>query len=686
MGRRSNSRARHSGACVRDRPIDTRATYGLGSAQSERRHGEGEVAMGSGNRHRRTLGRVVFGAGLAVVLMLGPGAGTAQADPPQGWTGVMIHTGFTFGTAGAEVTWYFDGIVDEVVTQSPSGSEWRQTGRHTGATGFSGPYSQGSCIFHRATGSAPAGQMEVTFSTFPLPSVGGPNFGIIARSTPPFQTFLQEGTYTCPGSSGGWSETQTVAPPHLETGVVPLSNRTYANGTDPIEGIGGRPLFNSVIQSGSTYWKLTREPDRDFDGEPDVSDNCVEDFNPLQEDTDGDGIGDICEVERITVAKQTIPTGADAEFEFTGALSGTIGDGETLSTEVEPGTYSVTELEEEGWALSSIVCSDDDSTGTGSTATFVVDEGEQVTCLFSNVATIDARDDVITDWVDPGERLTYDVLANDSPSGDLVIESVGLPAAGGSYVVVGGSIQYTPPTPTFMGDIEISYTVRDSSGLTDSALLSFTYGLCRGVNVYIAAGDEPRTPKPWGLEQTMEACVDGTDADLLGGGGTGTGDPRGHSSFFAELIPFSAFQWVLPLQNQPISSTVWAVGGQAQMCFDITNAPLVKPTLKEIVKQTAQLFGWPLFIDELEFLVPKGCVDTWQVGVGWTLEADGDFTVTISSRKNQDKGTGWTTFSITDYEPSTTFKMKPEVRQSYSCNLLIEDSCSRLPGGVGNEK
>jgi len=46
--------------------------------------------------------------------------------------------------------------------------------------------------------------------------------------------------------------------------------------------------------SGPHCFAVHYEPDSDDDGIPDVIDNCPDDYNPLQEDTDGDGEGDAC--------------------------------------------------------------------------------------------------------------------------------------------------------------------------------------------------------------------------------------------------------------------------------------------------------------------------------------------------------------------------------------------------------
>lgn len=89
----------------------------------------------------------------------------------------------------------------------------------------------------------------------------------------------------------------------------------------------------------------------------------------------------------IVIAKQTEPDGDPQTFDFSGDLSGTIGDGQTLSaSDLVPGDYSVTEAVPAGWALTSIVCDDGNSSGDLGTATanIVVDPGEVVTCTFIN--------------------------------------------------------------------------------------------------------------------------------------------------------------------------------------------------------------------------------------------------------------------------------------------------------------
>jgi hypothetical protein len=87
---------------------------------------------------------------------------------------------------------------------------------------------------------------------------------------------------------------------------------------------------------------------------------------------------------RIEIEKQTVPNGDPATFGFTGEIIATLGDGQSDGKDVEAGTYTVSETALAGWTLTSIVCNDNDSSGTGNTATFKVEAGETVRCVFTN--------------------------------------------------------------------------------------------------------------------------------------------------------------------------------------------------------------------------------------------------------------------------------------------------------------
>ncbi|MGH2748087.1 MAG: prealbumin-like fold domain-containing protein [Actinomycetota bacterium] len=92
----------------------------------------------------------------------------------------------------------------------------------------------------------------------------------------------------------------------------------------------------------------------------------------------------------ITVTKDVVSLtdeGAAATFAFAGDVSGTLGNGQSASADVAPGTYTTTETVPDGWDLTIVDCDDLNSTGDPSTATatFNVEPGEDVECTFTNV-------------------------------------------------------------------------------------------------------------------------------------------------------------------------------------------------------------------------------------------------------------------------------------------------------------
>jgi CSLREA domain-containing protein len=91
----------------------------------------------------------------------------------------------------------------------------------------------------------------------------------------------------------------------------------------------------------------------------------------------------------IVVEKQTIPDGAIGSFVFTGDAAGTASDNSRIVVpNLPPGRYTSTEAPVTGWGLSAISCSDANSSGelATRTATFQLDAGETVTCVFTNTA------------------------------------------------------------------------------------------------------------------------------------------------------------------------------------------------------------------------------------------------------------------------------------------------------------
>ena len=94
---------------------------------------------------------------------------------------------------------------------------------------------------------------------------------------------------------------------------------------------------------------------------------------------------------KIIVEKQTDPADSPKEFQFTGEAAGFLSDNGKIEVDnLEPGTYYSTEFVPVGWDLTDITCDDGASSKPSSgnlataTATFELDPGETVTCVFTN--------------------------------------------------------------------------------------------------------------------------------------------------------------------------------------------------------------------------------------------------------------------------------------------------------------
>ena len=129
----------------------------------------------------------------------------------------------------------------------------------------------------------------------------------------------------------------------------------------------------------------------------------------------------------IIVEKQTSPDGASGDFTFTGDAAGSISDGEQIVVDdLVPGTYSSTEGDPgEDWNLGTIGCDDDESATPSSgdvaqaTATFELDPGETVTCVFVNV--MDGSITIIKD-ADPEDGTDFDFTTTGGGLSDFMLD------------------------------------------------------------------------------------------------------------------------------------------------------------------------------------------------------------------------------------------------------------------------
>ncbi len=118
----------------------------------------------------------------------------------------------------------------------------------------------------------------------------------------------------------------------------------------------------------------------------------------------------------IIVEKQTLPDGDTTDFTFTGDVAGTASDGEQIvQGSVLPGTYTSVESAQDHWDLTDITCDDSDSTGdiSTSTATFNVQAGETIICVFTNIKRGHIIVDKVTDPSGDTQSFAFTAGGND---------------------------------------------------------------------------------------------------------------------------------------------------------------------------------------------------------------------------------------------------------------------------------
>lgn len=224
------------------------------------------------------------------------------------------------------------------------------------------------------------------------------------------------------GQAGSDDWTMNVA------GRTPLS---FPGADDPGTTNTVDPGAYTVTESGGpTGYSLTYSGDCDANGNVTVAVNDEKTCVLTNDDNDvpppGKG--------RIIVEKQTSPNGAPGSFSFTGDATGAIGDGgQIVVSDLEPGSYSSSEAAAAGWLLTSIVCDDEDSSGNlgQRTASFEVDAGETVTCVFTNAQVITGRGSISvsksanpTSVQEPGGPVGYSVTITNTSNVLVTITNV----------------------------------------------------------------------------------------------------------------------------------------------------------------------------------------------------------------------------------------------------------------------
>jgi hypothetical protein len=166
-----------------------------------------------------------------------------------------------------------------------------------------------------------------------------------------------------------------------------------------------------------------------------------------------------------SIVVKKVMVGGTGAFSFTGDVAGSISANEgTLTSPVAPGTYTSVEGAIDGWDLTSIVCSDANSTGdTGTrTATFHLEAGETVTCTFTNTK----RATIIVKKTMTGGTDTFSFTG--TPNGSISVQN-------GTIQAVVAPGQYTSTETAVAGwDLtSIQCSDANSSGNTTTGVATF---------------------------------------------------------------------------------------------------------------------------------------------------------------------------------------------------------------------
>jgi uncharacterized repeat protein (TIGR01451 family) len=276
---------------------------------------------------------------------------------------------------------------------------------------------------------------------------------------------------------------RNVPPPDAPTTVVPLA---YTTSTDTVtftteapvdicDALVWRICYTKTNSQGEEIVceDVQAAADADIDAVADHKDNCPNDFNPTQIDSDGNGIGDVCDLDNVAPSVDAGPDETIDEGEtFNGSGSFSDPGADTWTATVDYGdgsgvqalglspdkTFNLSNVyADDGVYVVTVTVSDDDG-GVGSDTLTVTVNNVAPTVQAGSNQTINEGDTISLDpatFTDPGVLDTHTATIG---WGDGTVEPGTVTEAGGSGSVEGSHIYPVAGTYT------VTVTVTDKDG------------------------------------------------------------------------------------------------------------------------------------------------------------------------------------------------------------------------------